>query len=87
MAARNIQYAHHRLDGSEARENCTGATDYGGAVVRHHIVEFTIRVGFAPVKVDGQLLVDGVLVKNVPVDVARAMGVDLELPSAAEPNL
>jgi NTE family protein len=31
---------------------------------------------FAPVKVDGQLLVDGVLVKNVPVDVARAMGVD-----------
>jgi NTE family protein len=31
---------------------------------------------FAPVRVDGQLLVDGVLVKNVPVDVARAMGVD-----------
>ncbi|WP_339845355.1 patatin-like phospholipase family protein [uncultured Halopseudomonas sp.] len=31
---------------------------------------------FAPVNVDGQLLVDGVLVKNLPVDVARAMGVD-----------
>ncbi|WP_373186359.1 patatin-like phospholipase family protein [Halopseudomonas sp.] len=31
---------------------------------------------FAPVKVDGQLLVDGVLVKNLPVDVARTMGVD-----------
>jgi len=31
---------------------------------------------FAPVEVDGRLLVDGVLSKNVPIDVARAMGVD-----------
>ena len=31
---------------------------------------------FAPVTVDGRLLVDGVLSKNVPVDVARSMGVD-----------
>lgn len=31
---------------------------------------------FAPVEVDGRLLVDGVLSKNLPIDVARAMGVD-----------
>ncbi len=31
---------------------------------------------FAPVNVDGRMLVDGVLVKNLPVDIARSMGVD-----------
>lgn len=31
---------------------------------------------FAPVQVDGRLLVDGVLSNNAPIDVARAMGVD-----------
>ncbi len=32
---------------------------------------------FAPVEVDGRLLVDGGLVENLPVDVAKAMGVDI----------
>ncbi len=32
---------------------------------------------FSPVEIDGQLYVDGALVRNVPVDVARRMGVDL----------
>jgi len=32
---------------------------------------------FVPVERDGRLLVDGGLVKNLPVDVARAMGVDV----------
>jgi NTE family protein len=32
---------------------------------------------FSPVEIDGQMLVDGGLVGNVPVDVARAMGVDV----------
>jgi NTE family protein len=32
---------------------------------------------FAPVERDGRLLVDGGLVKNLPVDVARSMGVDV----------
>jgi NTE family protein len=32
---------------------------------------------FAPVEVSGRLLVDGGLVRNVPVDVARAMGADV----------
>ncbi len=32
---------------------------------------------FSPVEIDGHLLVDGGLVDNVPVDVARAMGVDV----------
>ncbi|MGI3130117.1 patatin-like phospholipase family protein [Halopseudomonas pachastrellae] len=31
---------------------------------------------FAPIEVNGRLLVDGVLSKNVPIDVARSMGVD-----------
>ncbi len=32
---------------------------------------------FAPVEHDGRLLVDGGLVENLPIDVARAMGVDV----------
>ncbi|HEY7752993.1 MAG TPA: patatin-like phospholipase family protein [Steroidobacteraceae bacterium] len=32
---------------------------------------------FAPVELDGRLLVDGGLVENLPVDVAKEMGVDL----------
>ena len=32
---------------------------------------------FAPLKVDGRLLVDGGLVRNLPVEVARAMGADI----------
>ncbi len=31
---------------------------------------------FAPIRVDGRLMVDGGIVNNVPVDVARAMGAD-----------
>jgi NTE family protein len=32
---------------------------------------------FAPVEVDGRLLVDGGVVENLPVDVAKSMGVDI----------
>jgi len=32
---------------------------------------------FAPVEIDGRLLVDGGIVENLPVDVAKAMGVDV----------
>jgi len=32
---------------------------------------------FSPVELDGRLLVDGGLVRNLPVDVARAMGADI----------
>jgi len=32
---------------------------------------------FAPVEVDGRLLVDGAVVRNLPVDVVRAMGADV----------
>ena len=44
---------------------------------------------FAPVERDGRLLVDGGIADNVPVDIARAMGVDVRhrggrrLPAAA----
>jgi NTE family protein len=32
---------------------------------------------FAPVEIDGRLLVDGGIVENLPVDVAKSMGVDI----------
>ncbi|MDN6858078.1 patatin-like phospholipase family protein [Pseudomonas sp. CAN2814] len=37
----------------------------------------SIPAVFAPVEVDGKLLVDGGMVDNIPVDVARKMGVDV----------
>ncbi|WP_281687181.1 patatin-like phospholipase family protein [Pseudomonas citronellolis] len=37
----------------------------------------SIPAVFAPVEVDGKLLVDGGMVDNIPVDVARRMGVDV----------
>ncbi|VTM08675.1 patatin-like protein, PlpD [Pseudomonas aeruginosa] len=37
----------------------------------------SIPAVFAPVEIDGRLLVDGGMVDNVPVDVAREMGVDV----------
>ena len=39
----------------------------------------SIPAVFAPVELDGRLLVDGGMVDNIPVDVARDMGVDLSL--------
>lgn len=48
---------------------------------------------FAPVRVDGHLVVDGGLVRNLPVDVARAMGADIVIavnvgtPLASEKSL
>jgi NTE family protein len=38
---------------------------------------FSLPGVFAPVPVEGRVLVDGGIVDNLPVDVARAMGVDL----------
>ncbi len=32
---------------------------------------------FSPIRIDGKLLVDGGMVNNVPIDVARAMGADI----------
>jgi NTE family protein len=36
----------------------------------------SVPAAFQPIKVDGRLLVDGGIVNNVPVDVAKAMGAD-----------
>ena len=36
----------------------------------------SVPAAFAPMRVDGRLLVDGGIVNNVPADVARAMGAD-----------
>lgn len=37
----------------------------------------SVPVAIAPVEIEGQLLVDGMLVNNLPVDVGRAMGADV----------
>ncbi len=37
----------------------------------------SVPAAFAPVEIDGRLLVDGGLVNNLPVDVVRAMGADI----------
>jgi NTE family protein len=37
----------------------------------------SIPGAFSPVEIDGRLLVDGGIVRNLPVDVARAMGADV----------
>lgn len=37
----------------------------------------SVPVAIAPVEVEGKLLVDGMLVNNLPVDVARSMGADV----------
>jgi NTE family protein len=37
----------------------------------------SVPVAIAPVEVGGQLLVDGMLVNNLPIDVGRAMGADV----------
>ncbi|MGG5290831.1 patatin-like phospholipase family protein [Pseudomonas shirazensis] len=39
----------------------------------------SIPAVFAPVEMDGRLLVDGGMVDNIPLDVARGMGVDLAI--------
>ena len=39
----------------------------------------SIPAVFAPVELDGRLLVDGGMVDNIPLDVAREMGVDLAI--------
>lgn len=36
----------------------------------------SVPAAFAPIRVDGRLLVDGGIVNNVPVDIAKAMGAD-----------
>lgn len=36
----------------------------------------SVPAAFAPIRVDGRLLVDGGIVNNVPVDIAREMGAD-----------
>ncbi|MGE0649290.1 MAG: patatin-like phospholipase family protein [Alphaproteobacteria bacterium] len=42
---------------------------------------------FAPVEIDGRLLVDGGIARNLPIDVAREMGADLLIVSALPTHL
>ncbi|MCZ7019488.1 patatin-like phospholipase family protein, partial [Salmonella enterica] len=39
----------------------------------------SIPAVFAPVELDGRLLVDGGMTDNIPLDVAREMGVDIAI--------
>jgi NTE family protein len=48
-----------------------------GSLPRVMRASMSVPGAFAPVEIDGRLYVDGGLVRNLPVDVARRMGVDL----------
>jgi NTE family protein len=48
-----------------------------GSLPRVMRASMSVPGAFAPVEIDGRLYVDGGLVRNLPVDVARGMGVDL----------
>jgi NTE family protein len=48
-----------------------------GEVVRAMRASMSVPGAVAPVEIDGRLLVDGGLVDNLPVDVARTMGADV----------
>jgi len=49
----------------------------GGDLVKAIRASMSIPGVFAPVEIDGRILVDGGIVNNVPVDVARQMGADV----------
>jgi NTE family protein len=49
----------------------------GGDLATALRASMSIPGAFAPVDVDGRLLVDGGVVRNLPVDVVRAMGADI----------
>lgn len=48
-----------------------------GGVARAMRASMSVPGIFAPVEIDGRALLDGGLVRNLPVDVARAMGADI----------
>ncbi|SHG58804.1 patatin-like phospholipase family protein [Massilia sp. CF038] len=48
-----------------------------GAIARAMRASMSVPGVFAPVEIDGRALLDGGLVRNLPVDVARSMGADI----------
>ena len=49
----------------------------GGSLARAIRASMSIPAALAPIEIDGRLLVDGGIAKNLPVDVARDMGADV----------
>ncbi len=49
----------------------------GGDLGRAMRASMSLPGIFSPIEIDGRLLVDGALVRNLPVDVARGMGADV----------
>lgn len=49
----------------------------GGDLARSIRASMSVPAVFAPVRIDGRLLVDGGIVGNMPIDVMKTMGVDL----------
>lgn len=49
----------------------------GGDLARSIRASMSVPAVFAPVRIDGRLLVDGGIVGNMPIDVIKTMGVDL----------
>lgn len=58
-------------------ENGTMQVLEAGPLPRAMRASMSVPGVFSPVEIDGRLLVDGGLVRNMPVDVARQMGVDV----------
>jgi len=59
----------------------------GGDLVEAMRASMAIPVVFSPVELDGRILVDGGLVDNMPVELARAMGADVVIAVDASPPL
>jgi len=49
----------------------------GGRLASAIRASMSIPGAFSPVEIDGRILVDGGLVRNLPVDVVREMGADV----------
>ncbi|MDH5622379.1 MAG: patatin-like phospholipase family protein [Gammaproteobacteria bacterium] len=49
----------------------------GGDLAKSIRASMSVPAVFAPVRIDGRLLVDGGIVGNLPIDVMKAMGVDI----------
>jgi NTE family protein len=58
-------------------QNSSMAVLDGGDLARAMRASMAVPGAFAPEEIDGRLLVDGFVVRNLPVDVVRAMGADV----------
>ena len=65
-----------RAIATDLEDGSLGVFD-SGSLPRVMRASMSVPGAFAPIEIDGRLYVDGGLVRNLPLDVVRAMGVDL----------